>query len=243
MAAPLKIVKDMVNSSNYNDAVNRAIFVPGLTVDHFTKVKADLLLQEARKFFFDLSEIRALDVGCGIGNFHPYFKDKFKSLAAVDISAAALEQARRGHEWVEYKLYDGCMLPYPDNCFRLVFTINVMHHVSPGLRPQLLAQAARVLRQDGMFIVFQQNPFNILTRRVVSNCEFDKGVHLIRRKAMKNLLEEAGLRIIKSPTILTIPHLFPVMRGLDLILGRLPFGTQYFMSAVPSAESASGKTI
>lgn len=223
----------MFNSKDYNSKINKAIFFPGLTVDHFTKVKAYILLKEAQRRFVDLSAITALDVGCGIGNSHYYFKDMFKRLSGVDVSVDAIEQASKLNDWVEYKIYDGSVLPYPDNFFQLVFTINVLHHVTPELWPQFLSQIRRVLRKDGLFIIFEHNPNNMLTRHVVNNCEFDKDACLLKRKVMKDLLGQAGFQTIRSYTLLTVPHLSFIMRWLDSTLGHFPFGAQYYISAVP----------
>jgi hypothetical protein len=38
----------------------------------------------------DLSRLDLLDVGCGIGNIHPFFAGKVRSVRGVDVSSVAL---------------------------------------------------------------------------------------------------------------------------------------------------------
>jgi SAM-dependent methyltransferase len=107
-----------------------------------------------------------------------------------------------------------------------------MHHVPPAQWPAFAAEMKRVVRPGGLAVVFEHNPFNPLTRRVVSNCEFDADAVLLRPKQTRALLADAGFRDLQSRSILSVPSFGKGTRAVDLALGRLPLGAQYFVRGV-----------
>ena len=66
---------------------------------------------------------------------------------------------------------------------------------------------ARVLRPGGIAAIFEHNPLNPLTRRVVSNCVFDEDAVLLRRRRARGLLRQAGLVPVRGPL-----HRVPALR-------------------------------
>jgi hypothetical protein len=103
-----------------------------------------------------------------------------------------------------------------------------MHHVPPAQWANFAAEMKRVVRTGGLVVVFEHNPLNPLTRRAVSNCEFDDDAVLLGQGQMRRLLAGAQLRDVRSCSILSIPSIGPVTRTIDLMLGRLGLGAQYF---------------
>jgi len=57
---------------SYDDAVNRAIAFSGQKVEAFTRAKAHDLVRTIASHFASPSKLSVLDVGCGIGNYHPF---------------------------------------------------------------------------------------------------------------------------------------------------------------------------
>ncbi|MDR2856435.1 MAG: class I SAM-dependent methyltransferase [Novosphingobium sp.] len=80
-------------AGSYNDAVNQSLAFLGVKVDYFTRVKAAYLLDLLKGHFGAAHRPDLLDVGCGVGNYHGLIGGHVGSLAAVDISAACIEQA------------------------------------------------------------------------------------------------------------------------------------------------------
>jgi SAM-dependent methyltransferase len=215
---------------NYNEAVDRALSFSGLTVDFFTRVKAD--------YFLDLLGAASaakrpdvIDIGCGIGNSHPLLAGRVGRLVGVDVSNACIATAAAANPQNEYAAFDGRSLPYPAASFDAASAVCVFHHVPLAERAQLASDIRRVLRPGGIVAIFEHNPLNPLTMRVVSNCEFDKGAILLRRQETERLLAEAGFRQIESRFILTVPAKGRRLRELDRMFARLPFGAQYYCAA------------
>lgn len=216
---------------NYSDAVDAAVAFTGLSTDFYTRVKADYITDLVNAHFGDGLSLSALDIGCGIGNYHPLLEPKFAKLSGVDVSKECVETAKLRNLSVEYKVYDGSLLPYDDASFDIVYTICVMHHVPPLHWPNFAAEMRRVLRHGGLALVFEHNPRNPLTMRAVNTCPFDKDAVLLRSEKTEQLLLEAGFVDVSSRFILSVPPVNKFLRRVDQFFGRIPWGGQYYVAA------------
>lgn len=219
-------------ASTYEAEVNRSIAFVGLKLDYFTKVKADYLLDLLGQHFGETRGLSLLDIGCGTGSSHPLIRERLGTLSGTDVSAESLAEAASRNPAVGYRPYDGTRLPYGDDQFDAAVATCVMHHVPPPQWPGFVAEMKRIVRPGGMALVFEHNPLNPLTRRAVSNCEFDDDAVLLPQGRTRALLAGAGFAQVRSRAILSVPSLGPKSRALDLALGRLSLGAQYFATGV-----------
>ncbi len=213
---------------SYAEAVNDSLAFTGLKVDFFTRVKADYLIDLIGETLGDPSRLALIDIGCGIGNYHKLLADKVGSIAGVDVSTKCLAVARERNPSVDYQHYDGAALPFANARFDVAFAVCVYHHVPANEQPKLTADVKRVLKPGGLFVIFEHNPLNPLTMRVVNSCVFDKDAVLLRPRATKSLLTTAGFDDVWSRHILSIPAVGRALRSVDRTLGLAPFGAQYF---------------
>jgi SAM-dependent methyltransferase len=215
-------------SRSYNEAVNSALAFTGMKVDFFTRVKMDYLVDIIERMRPAGGAADVLDIGCGVGNGHPLLADRIGRLTGIDVSQSCIERARERNPWVEYMTYDGIDLPFGDGRFDVVFAVSVFHHVPLADRPALALAIRRILRPAGVFAIFEHNPRNPLTMRVVNNCEFDKGAILLDRRDSEALMASAGFGDIATRFILTVPAIGPALRALDRLFAALPIGAQYY---------------
>ena len=218
-------------SRAYDQAVNESIAFTGLSVDYFTRVKADYLIDLIADHSGDPKKVSVLDVGCGVGNYHKLIVDRVGMVTGVDVSESCIEVAKKHNPQVNYQAYEGERLPFPDATFDVAFTVCVMHHVPPAQWPLFTTEMKRVLKPGGMVAVFEHNPRNPLTQRIVSNCVFDKTAVLLPYQTTRKLVEGAGFRDIVDRSIINILPSGRLLRSLDLGLGRLRLGAQYFVKA------------
>jgi SAM-dependent methyltransferase len=218
-------------STGYEQQVNGAMAFSGLEVDLFARAKADRLKELAQRALGDPSSLRVLDIGCGVGAFHRHLQSTFRELHGLDVSASSIEVARKANPGCHYQVYDGQAAPYEAGAFDLVFAACVIHHVPPENWPSFVAEIKRLLRPGGMIVVFEHNPFNPLTRLVVSRCEFDEDAVLLSRGQLRSLAVKAGFSEIASRSIFTLPPISPLLVRLDSLFGQLPFGSQHELLA------------
>jgi ubiquinone/menaquinone biosynthesis C-methylase UbiE len=212
---------------NYDDAVNRAIAFSGQKVESFTRAKAHDLLRTIATRFESANRLNLLDVGCGIGNYHPFLAPVVGTVSGVDVSRACIDRARERNPAVSYSVYDGDRLPYPDRQFDVTFCICVLHHVPTERWQQFVDDMRRVTRAGGLIVVYEHNPRHPLTRKVVRDCEFDKDAVLLTMAQSRRLLESAGCSDVTTRSILTLPPFGGLAESLDRLFARLPFGSQY----------------
>ncbi len=179
----------------------------------------------------DPATLTALDVGCGVGVTDHYLVDSFRAVIGVDIFDGVLERAAAANPRAEYRLYDGNTLPLDNGSVDVAFAICVVHHVPPARWNAFIAEMARVLRPGGVAAIFEHNPHNPLTRRVVSNCVFDEDAVLLRRRRARALLRQAGLVPCEDRYIAFLPFGGRAVAPLESALRRVPLGAQYYVSA------------
>ena len=120
-------------------------------------------------------------------------------------------------------------LPFDDGSFDLAIAACVFHHIDAREQRFWVREIARVLRPGGRFVMFEHNPRNPLTRRVVRNVPFDEGVVLLRREDARALLEHAGLRVRRSRFYFFFPRFLAALRVLEPLMGWVPFGGQFYV--------------
>jgi ubiquinone/menaquinone biosynthesis C-methylase UbiE len=212
---------------NYGKVVQASIDFSGLPHSFFMTAKADLLRDLIVARMDAANKPAALDIGCGVGEFHPFVRGIFSKLSGTDVSSASIEQARQNNPGIDYEAYDGKVLPYKDGTFDLATAICVMHHVPPDQWLGFLREMRRILRPGGLACIIEHNPFNPLTRLAVNRCEFDQDAVLLRASQTQRLMMDAGLRDIESRYFLMLPWAAPLIRRIESAFRWLPLGAQY----------------
>jgi SAM-dependent methyltransferase len=215
-------------TANYNEEINKALNFSGLDIDFFARVKNDYLVDILNARQGGAAKAELLDVGCGVANAHKQLTGRVGGISGVDVSAASIAVARQRNPGIRYEVFDGTHLPFADQSFDTAFAINVFHHVPVAQRPALVADVRRVLRPGGLFAIFEHNPLNPVTRRIVNTCEFDKDAVLLKRHDSEALLKASGFGDVNTRYIFSVPAASPLLRKVDRLFSLLPFGAQYY---------------
>jgi len=161
---------------------------------------------------------RLLELGCGVGYFGFKIEDcQDCQIVGIDISTNQIAAAdwfkrQRGYRST-FAVADIEQLPFQDGTFGAIFVLDVLHHF-----PELdvsVAEAARVLKNRGVFVVLEPNPVSPATllrqarRHLVglrpSPNETSCGLRL--RTHLASSMQTA-FRIVACQTIRFIPTLF-----------------------------------
>lgn len=216
---------------DYESKINAAISFGGREHAFYIDVKRNWILELIKRHLGDARDLDVLDLGCGIGGYHAELNGRFNELHGIDVSSRSIAFARQRHSWVRYETFEGGVLPYESGRFDVVFTVCVMHHVPPKQWHEITAEMHRVLKPGGLVLVFEHNPYNPATQYIVRSCEIDKDAVLLRPGALRALFRKADFKDIVTRSILTVPPV-GVLSRVDRVLGYLPFGAQYFLSAL-----------
>jgi len=166
-----------------------------------------------------------LDIGCGQGDLMRLGRSYFKSAAGCDPSKGMLKACSDLD--VRYQSSMD-LLPFDDRSKDFITAVCVYHHVQPSRRPALTAEAVRVLRPGGVFCLIEHNPWNPVTRLIVSRTPVDADARLLTAYEARRLLSVSGLRILDRQFFLLFPELLHrVTRPIEDALGHIPLGGQY----------------
>ncbi|MBK9153285.1 MAG: class I SAM-dependent methyltransferase [Chloracidobacterium sp.] len=219
-------------AKDYRDIHNECLKFSGADSDFFSEQKVAILKRHEQA-----DDLRILDLGCGDGNSARFFRKHFPkaSYDGVDTSQRSIEIARqRKIDRSEFGHYDGQNIPAANESFDIVFVACVFHHIDRALHANVLAEIRRVLRDGGRLYLFEHNPLNPLTKRVVKNCPFDEDAVLLSARNAREMVGNALFRDIGlSYTIFFPGHkLFNGLRRLERHLEWLPIGGQYYVRAI-----------
>lgn len=108
--------------------------------------------------YWDIHNKSILDVGCGLGGKPSYYVDHgATSVTAIDIqprsvrSTRTLARARDQDDAIQAIVADGAHIPFTDDQFDIVISINVLEHVDDPFAT--LAECQRVLRPGGVILL------------------------------------------------------------------------------------------
>jgi ubiquinone/menaquinone biosynthesis C-methylase UbiE len=217
---------------SFGAVVQSSIDFSGLPHSFFTAAKVDALREVIAARLHGMHNLHMLDVGCGVGEFHPFVRGMFDRLCGADVSAASIAQARIRNPEVQYESYVGETLPYDRATFDLSIAICVLHHVPPPQRVGFLREMRRVVRPGGLVCLIEHNPLNPLTRLAVARCEFDRDAVLLHAGRARALMADAGLRDARSHYFLLLPSAAPLARRVEHGLCRIPLGAQYIVGGI-----------
>jgi ubiquinone/menaquinone biosynthesis C-methylase UbiE len=114
------------------------------------------LVREVRQS--DQRNTQVLDLACGTGRFMAQTLRAMPrlNLTGLDLSPPYAEAARASvKRWPQAEIVEGMAenLPFEDERFDHLISIYLFHELPPRIRPRVIAEAARVLKPGGTFII------------------------------------------------------------------------------------------
>lgn len=219
-------------AEEYYQMLKTSITKSGEEPEFFAEYKIKDTLQVSRKLSFDPKVI--FDFGSGIGNSIPFFRKYFpkSKLICADISPKSLEISKKRFPGNEeyFKINEGG-IDLPDESVDLVFSTCVFHHIDHEEHALWLQELWRILKLNGVLIIFEHNPFNPLTVSTVKHCPFDVNAKLIPGKQLTSSIRKVGGRDIDLVYRIFFPKALSFLRPLEKNLKKLPLGAQYYVYA------------
>lgn len=216
----------------YKDLHKQSVQASGEEPEYFAAYKAAYMAS-----FLDRisnSHLGILDFGCGVGGSTPHLRSFFPNaeITGMDVSGESIGLARLANPETNYKAITDDRLDLPDDSVDVVMAACVYHHIPPEQRLRWTLELRRVLKPGGHFFLFEHNPFNPLTRKVVNECPFDEDAILLKSGESTKLLADAGFKQTKISYIVFFPRPMAGFRPLESYLSWLPLGAQYVAHGV-----------
>jgi SAM-dependent methyltransferase len=206
-------------AESYDDLHAKNVALSGESPEYFAIYKQKFLERLLGQL-----DAPVLDFGCGIGNLTRLLVRSFAHVRGYDPSSDSVALAKKRAPSAEF--YDD-LDAIPAATFGAVVLANVLHHVPPENRLGLMKSIARVLAPGGKAVVFEHNPYNPVTRKVVRECEFDENAVLLYPNETRHLLRDAGLEHVERDFIVFFPRALSALRGMEPLLRWVPMGAQY----------------
>ena len=172
-----------------------------------------------------------LDFGCGVGLGIRPLREAFPQCRIVgcDPSQESLALARASEPDCEF-MESSAIEPKPQ--FDIITAVSVFHHIVPADRDAALRYCFERLKPRGRLFVFEHNPYNPLTRRLVARCPVDRDAILLKPKETVARFKQAGFDRVAAEYCLFFPKALAFLRPLEPSLGWLPLGGQYYVCGI-----------
>lgn len=225
-------------SAGFDDPLKRAI---GADARTFLRPKLDLLRRAvAGRRPAPEAALRYLDYGCGAGDFLALVREAGQPWQAegCDVSAGMLAEA--GRRWPG--LSPGVPLwtiesgSFPESRYDVITAICVFHHIPAAEWLETFGRLRRALRPGGLLCLFEHNPWNPVTRWMVSRTEIDADAILLSPRTSDRLLRAAGYSSVSFTHFLFVPPRWPAGARVEPALKWLPLGGQYLATAVAPGQ-------
>ncbi|WP_298791666.1 class I SAM-dependent methyltransferase [uncultured Campylobacter sp.] len=197
-------------------------------IKYYAEYKIKILSNIVKR---DHPHLHILEYGCGIGRNLPYIARVFRksSIFGFDISKESLEIAKQNNKEISIIESEEKLMRY-NGCFDVIFIAGVYHHIEPSLRNDITLNIFKLAADNCDVIVFEHNPYNPLTRYMVSTCEFDNDAVLLSKRELQTIFMQAGFKKNASAYTLFFPPILKRLSFLEKFIKWLPLGGQYYIS-------------
>ncbi len=144
-----------------------------------------------------------LDIGAADGLMLDRIKEVFPDTTCIGIEYASDLISCNDSENVHLIRGDALVLPFKENVFDVVTATAITEHVSDPI--QLIREAFRVLRENGIFIITTPHPFweGIATR--IGHLKEEEHSELITLRKLISLLKKTGFEIVNAEHFMISP--------------------------------------
>ncbi len=213
-------------ADNYKEILDRSFKFSGDGVEYFARQKALYALRHMPADF----KGRVLDFGCGVGILSQALKQCMPQaqVDGYDPASQAVDKMPLHLKQQGTFTNDLNKLNAP---YDLIVAANVFHHVPKPQRAGTVQMLKGLLAATGVLMVFEHNPLNPLTRKIVRECVFDRGVILLTPGEVRSYADQAGFGSLEHSYTLFFPRFASGLRPLEDSLGWCPLGAQFAVIA------------
>lgn len=214
-------------TEDYNKLLNENTKFFSSDEAYFCSYKVDIV-----KRIIKNQPFKILEYGCGIGRNIPFLKMTFNKavIFGSDISQKSIEIARKNNPDIEF--WNDTDLSSQRVGFDFIFVSNVYHHIPLHERLNVTKKLFHMLSPGGELIIFEHNPYNPITRRIVNTCPYDEDAILLPAKELRYYIKAANFQLQKQGYALFFPPILKKLSKLERYMEYLPLGGQYWTHVI-----------
>jgi len=207
---------------NYRQNLDKSLSLSGETSNFFAEYKAKKLLGWLPNLYN--KKINILDFGCGDGTMASYVSKLFPQakIKGIDISQESIYCAKKKFPTINFYCTENLN---EKNSYDLIYSAGVFHHIEFKNHKNILKKIFNNLKINGYFVLFELNPYNILTRRTFKKCPIDKNATMLSPKYSNDILLKFGK--ISTKYYFFFPAFLKVIRPIEKYLTKIPIGALY----------------
>ena len=157
-----------------------------------------------------------LDIGTADGLMLRNLKDTFPKTTCVGIEYARDLMACCESKTIHLIQGNALVLPIKDDTFDVVVATAIIEHVSEPI--QLIREAFRVLRKNGILIITSPHPFWEGIATYIGHLKEEEHHELITLRKLKSLFDAVGFEIANAEQFMISPIGMPFELTLEKIL-------------------------
>ncbi len=213
-------------AASYEAALSNALQVSGENREYFAEARVEWVERCLREL--NATPRTVLDFGCGDGATTPMLLRTLRAESAIglDVSPNSIELARTKLATSQIS-YDLLSTFVPSGQIDFAYCNGVFHHIPPGERAKAIALIHDALRPGALFALWENSPWSLASRYVMSRCAFDRDAIMLSPPETRALLRTAGFEILRTDFRFIFPNALRGLRRIEDFVYRLPFGAQY----------------
>jgi len=141
------------------------VYFPGLLNDWFLEPLLIKIRKNIAKIFLKYDLFPALDICCGAGRQCRFINIGNEKMIGLDRNIRILNHARAKQPDLPCVCADASRLPFESGSLKGILFSFSLHDKPPELRPQIIAEAKRILASGGKLVILDfEQPWNARSR-------------------------------------------------------------------------------
>jgi len=221
-------------ASDYDQALQSGLSVSGESSEFFARSRLSWLRRRLDEFGTSVDSV--LDFGCGVGAATDHFISELgvQRYLGIDPSVSSISLAQENlasrdlgkNHRIDYQNtadYD------PDEQFDLVFCNGVFHHIALEARSDAIKTIFRSIRPGGVFAFWENNPYSIPARYVMSRIPFDRDAIMVWPRQARKQMRDVGFDVLLTDYCFLFPAMMSWLRWSEGFVRHVPLGAQYLI--------------
>ena len=188
------------------------LYFPGLLNDCLLEPLLIKLRNYIGRLFLKYDLFPALDICCGAGKQCRLLDSKNIKMIGLDRNIRILNYAKAKHQPMPCVCADASHIPFKSSAFRGILLSFALHDKPPELRPQIVAEAKRLLAPGGKLVILDfEHPWNLRSRlgwlftsvieRTAGREHFRNGRQFLGDGGLRAFIAKSGLIEVKRRQI------------------------------------------